>query len=170
MSIRAFTVGYDFYAPERSVCFHHYNREKKVKYFNENQIIYRDDLYPNAMKRLVGIVHLNPELDPSSWDHRDEHVFGLGGVRTPEKFFETFGIDVNEQKREDNMCTWVNTDENSMHSMFTPHLRADGMGIDYDKISFKFKDPGEETDYGGTDDENGSGGRETSNSKDAESE
>jgi [Skp1-protein]-hydroxyproline N-acetylglucosaminyltransferase len=42
IGIRGFTVGYDFYAPERSVCFHHYATGKnaakrnKVKKFWEN--------------------------------------------------------------------------------------------------------------------------------------
>ena len=42
IGIRGFTVGYDFYAPERSVCFHHYATGKnaatrnKVKHFWEN--------------------------------------------------------------------------------------------------------------------------------------
>jgi Glycosyltransferase (GlcNAc) len=42
IGIRGFTVGYDFYAPERSVCFHHYAIGKnaasrnKVKHFWEN--------------------------------------------------------------------------------------------------------------------------------------
>jgi Glycosyltransferase (GlcNAc) len=42
IGIRGFTVGYDFYAPERSVCFHHYAtganaaKRNKVKKFWEN--------------------------------------------------------------------------------------------------------------------------------------
>jgi hypothetical protein len=42
IGIRGFTIGYDFYAPERSVCFHHYAEGKnkaarnKVKHFWEN--------------------------------------------------------------------------------------------------------------------------------------
>jgi hypothetical protein len=42
IGIRGFTVGYDYYAPERSVCFHHYATGKnaavrnKVKHFWEN--------------------------------------------------------------------------------------------------------------------------------------
>ena len=35
IGIRGFTIGYDFYAPERSVCFHHYaegkNRQARNK-------------------------------------------------------------------------------------------------------------------------------------------
>lgn len=42
IGLRGFTIGYDFYAPERSVCFHHYAVGKnaalrnKVKHFWEN--------------------------------------------------------------------------------------------------------------------------------------
>lgn len=42
VGIRGFTIGYDFYAPERSVCFHHYAigenavKRAKVKHFWEN--------------------------------------------------------------------------------------------------------------------------------------
>jgi [Skp1-protein]-hydroxyproline N-acetylglucosaminyltransferase len=47
IGIRGFTVGYDFYAPERSVCFHHYavgknaNARNKVKHFWENGDAYK---------------------------------------------------------------------------------------------------------------------------------
>jgi Glycosyltransferase (GlcNAc) len=43
IGIRGFSIGYDFYAPERSVCFHHYATEEKndprakVKHFWENE-------------------------------------------------------------------------------------------------------------------------------------
>lgn len=46
IGIRGFTVGYDFYAPERSVCFHHYavgrnaQARSKVKHFWENGDLY----------------------------------------------------------------------------------------------------------------------------------
>jgi [Skp1-protein]-hydroxyproline N-acetylglucosaminyltransferase len=51
IGIRGFTYGYDYYAPERSVCFHHYamgkNRKvrKKVNKFWENEKLYDDDRY-----------------------------------------------------------------------------------------------------------------------------
>lgn len=34
IGIRGFTIGYDFYAPERSVCFHHYAVGKNAKLRN----------------------------------------------------------------------------------------------------------------------------------------
>lgn len=35
IGIRGFTIGYDFYAPERSVCFHHYAIGKNAKARNK---------------------------------------------------------------------------------------------------------------------------------------
>lgn len=145
IGIRGYTVGYDFYAPERSVCFHHYNTGKnakvrsKVKHFWENGDKYAGT-GKSAMKRLLGIVHMNPEVDPSEWDHTDIDRYGLGGVRTPEQFYETFGIDVFKKKTQGHLCTFV-MEKAKMHKKFTPFLRKDGMGIDYTKIHYKFVDP-----------------------------
>jgi len=144
IGIRGFTVGYDFYAPERSVCFHHYAVGKnaavrnKVHHFWENDQKY-SGTGRKAMQRLLGIVKMNPEVDVANWDHTDEDIYGLGGVRTTEKFYETFGIDVVEKKI-DNLCPFVDGQQTGglMHKMFTPHIRKDGMGIDYSKISFKY--------------------------------
>ena len=92
------------------------------------------------MARLLGIVHMNPETDQSTWDHTDEDIYGIGGVRTPEKFYETFGIDVQKKTIQEHMCSFVHTD-GRMHKMFMKELRTNGMGIDYDHINFKFVDP-----------------------------
>lgn len=118
------------------------------------------------MTRLLGIVHMNPERDPSSWDHTDvsenvarkigcgcsvsrlitelawrpqEELYGIGGVRTPERFYEVFGIDVVNKKTEHHLCRFVDTGR--MHNQFTKLIRRDGMGVDYRKVKFKFKDP-----------------------------
>lgn len=91
---------------------------------------------------------MNPGLDPSKWDHTDEEKYGIGGVefRSPEHFYEIFGIDVKNKSTEGHLCSFVETGD--MHKMFTPYLRADGMGIDYSKIDYKFTDPRPETDDG----------------------
>jgi [Skp1-protein]-hydroxyproline N-acetylglucosaminyltransferase len=147
IGIRGFTVGYDYYAPERSVCFHHYQNGRgknvaeraKVHHFWENE-----DKYAGtgkaAMKRLLGIVHMNPEVPPNTWNHAEEDMYGIGGVRTCEKFYNTFGINVKEKKIEKHLCQFVDSN-GKMHNMFQPKLREDGMGIDYDKIEYKFSDP-----------------------------
>jgi hypothetical protein len=35
IGIRGFTIGYDYYAPERSVCFHHYATGNNAKVRNK---------------------------------------------------------------------------------------------------------------------------------------
>jgi len=146
IGLRAFTIGYDFYAPEKSVCFHHYaegtgeyvaKRENVPKFWDHNRVFAGAGI--KAMYRMLGIVHMNPELDSNMWDHTDADKFGLGGVRTPEKFFDIFGIDVVNKSTQGHLCSFVDTGD--MHKMFTPFLRADGMGIDYSKIDYKFTDP-----------------------------
>jgi hypothetical protein len=173
IGIRGFTIGYDFYAPERSVCFHHYAIGKnakvrnKVKHFWENGDLYAgyveslrvSALQPifmdqrriltlllsvsvgkRAMARLLGIVHMNPEVDPSLWDHTEEDRYGLGGVRKPEKFYELFGIDVVKKETQGHLCQFVDTN-GRMHKEFSPLLRSDGMGIDLSKVHFHWIDP-----------------------------
>lgn len=85
---------------------------------------------------------MNPEIDRNEWDHTEESKYGLGGVRTPEQFYSTFGIDVVHKRTQQHLCRFVET--GLMHKTFTPFLRKDGMGIDYNAeaiASYKFKDP-----------------------------
>lgn len=96
------------------------------------------------MSRLLGIVHMNPEVDPSSWDHTEEDKYGLGGVRTPEKFYKLFGIDVVKKTTQGHLCQFVHEHGGKMHKQFTPHLRSDGMGVDYTNIDFAWVDPNPE--------------------------
>lgn len=145
IAIRGYTVGYDFYTPEKSVCFHHYgesdegaSKRNDVPTFWENYDKY-EDVGEGAMMRLLGIVHMLPESDPSAWDHTEEESYGIGGVRTPESFFRFLGIDVMNRKMEGHLCQFVTSGR--MHSMLMPHLRDDGMGIDYSGINFSWKDP-----------------------------
>jgi hypothetical protein len=92
------------------------------------------------MARLLGIVHMNPEVDPSLWDHTEEDRYGIGTVRTPEQFYELFGIDVVKKTTQGHLCQFVH-DGGRMHKEFSPHLRSDGMGIDYTNIHFRWVDP-----------------------------
>ena len=145
IGIRGFTIGYDYYAPERSVCFHHYAVGKnaqvrnKVHHFWENTNQYAGT-GKKAMARLLGLVHMNPEVNPNQWDHTEESIYGIGGVRSPEKFYETFGIDVNQKTVQGHLCSFVDNPP-KMHRDFTKLLRPNGMGIDYSQIQYQFKDP-----------------------------
>lgn len=93
------------------------------------------------MKRLNSIVHMVPEhhYPQNEWSSASEiQKYGLGQVRTVEKFFTTFGIHVKEQTVEHHLCRFVGK---PMMKEFLPKLRANRMGIDYDKIDYVFKDP-----------------------------
>jgi len=146
IGIRGFTMGYDYYSPEKSVCFHHYAVGKNAKVRNKVHHFWENDRKysgtgKRAMSRLLGIVHMNPEVDSSTWDHKEEDRYGLGGVRTPEKFYEIFGIDVHKKTVEGHLCSFVDGGNGKMHRMFTKYLKSDGMGIDYSKVDYQFKDP-----------------------------
>eukprot|EP00587_Corethron_hystrix_P001993 CAMPEP_0113308756 /NCGR_PEP_ID=MMETSP0010_2-20120614/7079_1 /TAXON_ID=216773 ORGANISM="Corethron hystrix, Strain 308" /NCGR_SAMPLE_ID=MMETSP0010_2 /ASSEMBLY_ACC=CAM_ASM_000155 /LENGTH=640 /DNA_ID=CAMNT_0000163885 /DNA_START=148 /DNA_END=2070 /DNA_ORIENTATION=- /assembly_acc=CAM_ASM_000155 len=144
ITVRGWTNGYDFYAFERSPCFHMYavgaNAEKrhKVKLFWENGSKYNHAERP-AMRRLLGIIGMKPELKETEYDTQDMDIYGLGTHRTKEQFYQIIGIDVVHKVTEQHLCRFV--DSGRMHNMFTPKMRKDGMGIDYEGVDFHFIDP-----------------------------
>jgi len=141
IAIRGFTIGYDFFAPERSICFHHYavganaSARMKVSHFWEHGDRYKGQ-GKRAMARLLGIVHMNPEVNSDEWSHSEEDRYGIGNVRTPEKFYSLFGVDVVEKKTIPNLCKFV--DGGTMHRKFMKYLSSDGMGINYSTITQPF--------------------------------
>ena len=127
------------------------------------------------MARLLGIIHMNPEVGMFSWRHDEvrfndfipravnfvscksttnsslfladrppanflttvqENKYGVGSVRDLSKFFTTFGIHVQLKRVEQHLCNFVASGQ--MHNSFAPFLREDNMGIDYNKIKFRF--------------------------------
>jgi len=141
IAVRGFTIGYDFFSPERSVCFHHYGKGKnkagrgKVNHFWENASKFKG-VGKSAMERLLGIVHMNPEISTKKWLHSEEDRYGIGNVRTPEKFYTVFGVNVEAKTTIPNLCDFVSS--GIMHRSFMKHLRHDGMGIDYGAITQPF--------------------------------
>eukprot|EP00551_Chaetoceros_affinis_P006452 CAMPEP_0203686210 /NCGR_PEP_ID=MMETSP0090-20130426/48946_1 /ASSEMBLY_ACC=CAM_ASM_001088 /TAXON_ID=426623 /ORGANISM="Chaetoceros affinis, Strain CCMP159" /LENGTH=595 /DNA_ID=CAMNT_0050555431 /DNA_START=492 /DNA_END=2279 /DNA_ORIENTATION=- len=185
IGLRGFTYGYDYYAPERSVLFHYYSegrKDKKVKTFWEHSDAY-NGLEQASMARLLSITELIPTAEDISknkkdeennnnnnqekgesesenvivkdaieWNRVEEKKYGLGKARTVKKFLRTFGIDIVAQKVEHHMCRFVGK---PMNEMFLAHRRENGMGVDYDQISFEFRDPevyGKSWDTGNADD------------------
>ncbi|KAL3925353.1 MAG: hypothetical protein SGILL_000462 [Bacillariaceae sp.] len=148
IAIRGFTYGYDFYAPERSVAFHIYaiksnvNRKSRHKFW-ENETLFKGAL-DKSVARLAAITGM---LGPSvkrqrqrkESDHEvmDKDKYGLGHVRSKEKYFDTFGIHPKSESVESHLCSFV---QKKMHLLFTDFLRDDGIGIDYNKIDFQFQD------------------------------
>ena len=148
IGLRGFTYGYDYYAPEQSVCFHYYasqdstGKRGKVNLFWEHSSIFNQKgnvVEKKGMERLNGILDMNPpNVLEEEWLHVDEQFYGVGKVRTTQRFFDTFGIDTKAQKTQGHLCKFVGL---NMQKKWKPFLRKDTMGINYDEINFKFKDP-----------------------------
>lgn len=103
---------------------------------------YDETVEMRAMVRLNDIIHMSPPRrhpNPDNyWSHVEEQTYGLGSVRTPELFFDTFGIHRDSQTVEKNLCMFVAS--KSMHEFFVRRLREDGMGINYSLLNgFQFK-------------------------------
>ena len=143
IGLRGWTYGYDYYTPEKSVCFHMYavgknkSKRKRVKLFWEHSNLYTGAGH-KAMARLLGIIRMDNGVPPDEWTHVEEEKYGIGKVRSLQKFFDTFGIHRETQTVEPHLCRFVGR---KMQKAFKPHLRKDRMGINYDEIDFEFKDP-----------------------------
>mmetsp|Transcript_27419 Transcript_27419/g.80644 ORF Transcript_27419/g.80644 Transcript_27419/m.80644 type:complete len:488 (-) Transcript_27419:360-1823(-) len=94
MTVRAFSMGYDFFSLGKSVCFHVFatgeNKEKRksVPLFWENENHYEEideDLSDNSMKRLIGIIKMT-DLNVHAWNHVG-NMYGLGKARDVSRFF-----------------------------------------------------------------------------------
>lgn len=94
----------------------------------------------SGMRRLNGIIGMGEKnLDSSQdWIHTDEKKYGIGKVRSVQKFFDTFGIHLDSRKVEDKLCRFVGR---NMQRIWKPHLRKNRMGINYDDIKFRFRNP-----------------------------
>jgi [Skp1-protein]-hydroxyproline N-acetylglucosaminyltransferase len=143
MGLRGFTYGYDYYAPERGVAFHMYAVEDNTEYRKSIPLFWENaNLYAGvglrAMKRLNAIIGMAKSPEDNDWQHDEIEKYGLGKIRDPAKFFHVFGIHTKEQTVEAHLCNFVGK---PMMREFMPALRANRMGLDYDKINYVFKDP-----------------------------
>jgi hypothetical protein len=152
-TIRGFTYGYDYYAPIRNVAYHIYamknNTAKRssVHTFKENEILF-PGVKREAYKRLIAIAGTSQR--PSQYFDRDESKYGLGNVRTRSQFFSVFGIHPGTKTIEDGLCKFVQGNAGgvkSMHRTFSPFLRYDKMGIDYDRVWYRHRAPGDSETY-----------------------
>ena len=70
-----------------------------------------------------------PDLDPASFDHKHEEMYGLGDVRPVEEFYRLFGMNVRRKSMVPELCKFVKSAV--MHKTFSPALRPSGKGIDF---------------------------------------
>ena len=92
-SARLWTHGWDIYAPDENVVFHHYNRAEKPSLFRDMpENWYHPQLVSNARARYL----LGLEQEPPP-NERSESLtyFGLGNARSLQQYWEFAGIDVS---------------------------------------------------------------------------
>ena len=127
MALRAFSSGYDFYTLTQSVIF----RTKPDSNKHVGGVSCNLNAKVKSRKRLYSLVGLNDNDEDAI-----PYEYGLGAVREISKFFTLYGIHASERITEHRLCEFVVT--GNMHDEFSPHLRQDGMGIDYNRVSFRF--------------------------------
>jgi hypothetical protein len=146
ITVRGFTYGYDYYAPERSVAFHIYAIKKNIGRRNRHKFWENDTLYKGALEKstarlnwITGLLPIGDSMTTTkSSIRKDGEKYGLGHVRSRDQYFQTFGIHPESGTVEGHLCSFV---QKEMHQVFTSYLRPDGMGIDYDQINYNFHDP-----------------------------
>jgi len=143
IGVRGYTYGYDYYTPEKAACYHMYaigdNKKKraKVKLFWEHGNLYQG-VAKIAVARLVSIIHMQPRNKTIPYNNIDEQMYGLGNERSAELFLDVFGMHINNMTVEHNLCSFVGK---KMQRTFVPKLRKDGMGLNYDNIKFRYRNP-----------------------------
>lgn len=118
IGIRAWTNGYDIFAPRNSVAFHPYNRAKKPPMFWEN----------GAQHKGESMIQMGaPPL--SSFDGTDRALYAAGTARRAGDFYALFGIDRAAKAVTKDLCLWSTSGQ--MHRQLTAYTRPDKKGIDY---------------------------------------
>jgi hypothetical protein len=137
MAIRGFTHGYDFYTPQKNVCYDSaFHDKRSLKSFLDNRAIYKN-AEQTTFLRLYGLLQMDTAgKEESKWETELDELFGVGQSRPIAKFHSSFGIHVRERITERKLCNFVSGGR--MHKMFHEHMREDGMGLNYDQINFRF--------------------------------
>ena len=132
IGMRGWTFGYDYYAPRASVVFHEYAqksaRRNAVHHFWEQGSRHLGEDKRSA-RRAMALIGMAPDIDPATYDTTDAARYGMGTERPVQWFYDLFLIDVHKRETAPGLCKFVKT--GVMHRTFQPHLRADGLGIDY---------------------------------------
>ena len=96
IGIRAWTHGYDLYAPQASVLFHEYaqhnSRRHNVPKFWE-QTKHRGD-GRRSLQRLTALIGMAPPGMSDGWDRTNAEAYGLGTERPVELFYKMVLVDV----------------------------------------------------------------------------
>jgi len=148
IGVRAFTYGYDMYAPSGPVVYHYYTAKNDVerKQYHQKKRdkiplrfwelpSYDPEVAFQAMQRLNTIIELKNNDNGGHVFPNELKEYGTGKVRTVDRYYDTFGYHRDTRTMEPNMCMFVTSQE--MNKKFIPALRPNTMGLDYNHKSLK---------------------------------
>jgi hypothetical protein len=85
-----------------------------------------------SLKRGTAIIGMAPDIQDNEYDQHELDRYGIGHVRNLSLFYQLFLIDTKDRKATQ-LCPFVKS--GIMHRDFQPHLRPDGLGIDYTSLT-----------------------------------
>ncbi|KAL3935406.1 MAG: hypothetical protein SGBAC_009067 [Bacillariaceae sp.] len=148
IGIRAFSYGYDIYAPSAPIVYHYYTAKSDVErkqYHQKKQKkiplrfwelpSYDAEVAFQAMQRLNTIIELKTNDNGGHVFPKEMKEYGVGKVRSVDRYYEIFGYHRDTQSMESNMCMFVTTQ--AMNKKFIPALRPNTMGLDYSHENLK---------------------------------
>lgn len=90
-SARLFTHGYDYYTPNKNICYHHYSRTKAPNYSRD--VTNSAECRGNAEKRVLFLLGLLPRNSVVDDFLQNTNKYGLGTFRTISDFWNASGVD-----------------------------------------------------------------------------
>ncbi len=105
LSARLWTHGYDFFTPNINVCWHHYGRVGKAKYWDD--IKEGAECRIKSVKRILFMLGLLDSHKVESEFLRDHHKYGFGTIRKLKDYWLASGIDM-EKEGEAGIEDWCN--------------------------------------------------------------
>jgi [Skp1-protein]-hydroxyproline N-acetylglucosaminyltransferase len=94
-SARLWTNGWNFYTPNRKVCYHHYNRNKAPLYHQD--LTNSGECRTKAEKRVLFLLGLVSKQSVAEDFLRDYNKYGLGKFRPIADFWKVSGIDFSSK-------------------------------------------------------------------------
>ena len=95
-SARLYTHGYNLYAPDMNLVFHHYNRREKPSMFTDLKEAWHVPQQKSAdrAKYLLGVANITKPQDEG--EHSLEY-YGMGAARSIQDYLAYAAIDLNAQ-------------------------------------------------------------------------
>jgi len=98
LSARLWTHGYDFYTPNLKVCWHHYGRKDKPKYWTDHKE--SSKCRKSAETRVLFLLGLEPKKTVADDFMHNIHQYGMGKVRSLDDYWVEAGIDFTKKGKD----------------------------------------------------------------------